>query len=74
MNCESSVEHPGTRVPSAAHAPVWLLEYEDYAKFQQDGEQFFYTLDAGRSTAALYSYRPGVLGARLIEVGLSRRE
>jgi hypothetical protein len=50
---------------------VWLLEYEDYAKFQQDGEQFFYTLDAGRSTAALYSYRPGVLGAKLIDVGIA---
>ncbi len=52
---------------------VWLLEWEDYQKFQQPPQatQFFYTLDAGRSTAALYSYRPGVLGAKLIDIGIS---
>ena len=38
---------------------VWLLEYEDYAKFQQDGEHFFYTLDAGRSTASRSSPADG---------------
>ena len=75
LKCSSCVngalKRQGKIVDNKRHITyVWLLEYDDFVKFQQDGEAFFYTLDAGRSTAALYSYRPGVLGANLIDVGI----
>ncbi len=48
---------------------VWLLSYADYEKYKAQGYGFYYTQDAGRSTAALYGYRPGIVGEKLIDVG-----
>ncbi len=50
---------------------VWLLTYEDYQRFTNSyaGAPMFYTPDAGRSTTALYNYRPGLFGAQVIESG-----
>ncbi len=49
---------------------VWLLDYDDFKTFQAQGAHFFYTIDAGRSTAVLYHYRPGVLGAQIMDFGV----
>lgn len=48
---------------------VWLLDYKDFQRFKQLGYSFMYTLDAGRSTVALYEYRVGVNGGKLIDLG-----
>lgn len=48
---------------------VWLLDYADFQRYQRQGYNFMYTLDAGRSTAALYDYRPSLFGATLIKIG-----
>ena len=48
---------------------VWLLDYADFQKYQRQGYNFMYTVDAGRSTAALYDYRPSLFGATLIDLG-----
>jgi hypothetical protein len=48
---------------------VWLLEWSDFDKYRKQGAHIFYTLDADRSTAALYGYRPGLLGGTLIDLG-----
>jgi len=48
---------------------VWLLTWEDYQRFKDGGATAFYTPDAGRSTTALYNYRPGLFGAQVIESG-----
>jgi hypothetical protein len=50
---------------------VWLLEYEKFIELRDQGRRFFYTLDAGRSTAALYEYRPGLFGGTLLDLGRS---
>jgi|GEM_PF-727681 len=39
---------------------VWLLEYAPFERFLSQRYSIFYTLDAGRSTQALYNYRPGL--------------
>ena len=48
---------------------VWLLDYADFEKYKKQNYNFYYTQDAGRSTAALYDYRPGIVGEKLIDVG-----
>ncbi|MEX2247885.1 MAG: hypothetical protein WEC75_14515 [Dehalococcoidia bacterium] len=48
---------------------VWLLDYDDFERFREEGYSFMYTQDGGRSTAALYDYRPSIYGARLIDLG-----
>ena len=48
---------------------VWLLDYKEFEKYKRLGYGFFYTQDAGRSTAALYDYRPGIVGEKLLDFG-----
>lgn len=48
---------------------VWLLDYDDFKRYREMGYQFMYTLDAGRSTMALYHFRPGLYGATPIDLG-----
>ncbi len=48
---------------------VWLLTWDDFEKYRKQGATFFYTVDADRSTQALYGYRPGLFGAKLIDLG-----
>jgi hypothetical protein len=50
---------------------VWLLDYTDFEKFKKQGATLLYTQDAGISTAALYGYRPGVLGGKVLDLGRS---
>lgn len=38
---------------------VWLLEYDDFRQYLDQGYTLFYTLDASRSTVALHDFRPG---------------
>ena len=47
---------------------VWLLSYEDFQRYQSQGAEIWYTPDAGRSTVALYGYRPGLYGAHVLKV------
>lgn len=49
---------------------VWLLDYETFQQFKDDGKTIYVTPDAARSTFAVYDYRPGYFGA--IELPLSR--
>ncbi len=49
---------------------VWLLEYDQFQEFLQDGQHIYYTADGARSTFAVYGYRPGYFGA--LELPLSR--
>ena len=42
---------------------VWLLEYDDFVRFQNEGKTIYLTPDAARSTFAVYGYRPGYFGA-----------
>jgi hypothetical protein len=48
---------------------VWLLDYDDFQMFQEQGTTFWYTQDAGRSIAALYDYRLGLFGGTEIDLG-----
>jgi hypothetical protein len=48
---------------------VWLLDWDDFQKYRAQGAHFYYTVDADRSTEALYGYRPGLFGAKLIDTG-----
>jgi len=48
---------------------VWLLEYDEFERFREEGFQVYFTLDAGRSTAGLYGYRPGLFDANPIDLG-----
>ncbi|HEY7801454.1 MAG TPA: hypothetical protein VIE40_02155 [Dehalococcoidia bacterium] len=48
---------------------VWLLTWADFQKYRDQGAHFYYTIDADRSTEALYGYRPGLFGAKLIDTG-----
>jgi hypothetical protein len=51
---------------------VWLLDFEAYERLKASGDpppHFFYTVDAGRSTAALYNYRLGLYDQTLIDLG-----
>jgi hypothetical protein len=48
---------------------VWLLDWDDFRAYEKDGYAFAHTLDAGRSTAGLYDYRPALLGSTTIDLG-----
>ncbi len=48
---------------------VWLLDYDDFKRLQEEGMTFWYTQDAGRSIAALYDYRLGLFGGTEIDLG-----
>jgi hypothetical protein len=48
---------------------VWLLDWDDFEKYRNTGYAFMYTQDAGRSTASLYGYRPGIVGEKVIDLG-----
>lgn len=48
---------------------VWLLQWEPFEEFRSQGYSMFHTLDAGRSTAGLYDYRPALLGSTAIDLG-----
>jgi len=48
---------------------VWLLDWDQYEAFKTEGYTFAHTLDAGRSTAGLYDYRPALVGSRTIDLG-----
>ena len=43
--------------------------YEKFVEFRSQGRTIYYTLDAGRSTAGLYGYRPGLWDATAIDLG-----
>jgi hypothetical protein len=49
---------------------VWLLEFEEFERFKDEGRTVYITADAERSTASVYGYRPAYFGA--IELPLSR--
>jgi hypothetical protein len=49
---------------------VWLLEFEEFERFKDEGRTVYVTADAERSTASVYGYRPAYFGA--IELPLSR--
>jgi hypothetical protein len=48
---------------------VWLLDWDDFQMYRGEGYGFAHTLDAGRSTAGLYDYRPALLGSIAIDLG-----
>jgi uncharacterized membrane protein len=48
---------------------VWLLDWDDFQKYRLQAAHVYYTLDADRSTQALYGYRPGLFGGTLIDLG-----
>ncbi len=50
---------------------VWLLDWDDYERKRRLAQGFMYTQDAGRSIAALYDYRLGLLGGKPIDLGRS---
>ena len=60
-----------TEEPEKNVAYVWLLEFDQFERLRQDGKTFLFTRDAGRSTAGLYEYRPGLYGADVIDLGRS---
>jgi hypothetical protein len=47
---------------------VWLLTYDSYMALRSQGYQFFLVPDAAGGTAALYDYRPGILGATFLSL------
>jgi hypothetical protein len=49
---------------------VWLLELEDFKRYQDEGYAVYYTADAARSSYVVYGYRPGYFGAH--ELPMSR--
>ena len=48
---------------------VWLLEWDAFEEFRNQGYSMFHTLDAGRSTAGLYDYRPALFGSTPLDLG-----
>jgi hypothetical protein len=42
---------------------VWLVDYRTYLALRDQGYAIFQVPDAATSTAALYDYRPGILGS-----------
>jgi hypothetical protein len=48
---------------------AWLLDWDDYQRMQREAYAFAHTLDAGRSTAGLYDYRPALLGSTVVDLG-----
>ncbi len=49
---------------------VWLLDYDTFQQYRQDGKTVYMTPDAERSTFTVYGYRPAYFGA--IELPLTR--
>lgn len=47
---------------------VWLVDYDTYMALRDQGYTIFQVLDAATSTAALYDYRPGILGAAYLRL------
>ena len=43
---------------------VWLLEYDNFLALKEQGYRFYYVVDARRSSAGLYDYRPSYFGAK----------
>jgi len=69
-NSISQLSDKGKAVDAARNMVyVWLLDWDDFKKLQREGYQFANTLDAGRSTAGIYDYRPALLGSRVIDLG-----
>jgi hypothetical protein len=48
---------------------VWLLDFDTFVRERDAEYLFMYTQDAGRSTAALYNYRLGLFGGKVIDLG-----
>jgi|CXWL01.1.fsa_nt_gi hypothetical protein len=48
---------------------VWLLDWDAFDEFRTQGYTLFHTLDAGRSTAGLYDFRPPLLGSTAVDLG-----
>ena len=49
---------------------VWLVSYDNYLALRDQGYRMFMVPDAARSTASLYEYRPGLLGAVYLRLDL----
>jgi len=49
---------------------VWLLDFDDFQAFQDEGKSIYYTADAATSNLAVYGYRLGYFGG--LELPLSR--
>jgi len=47
---------------------VWLLKYDDFLVLRQQGYRFYYVVDARRSTAGLFDYRPSYFGAKKLDL------
>ena len=47
---------------------VWLLTYETYEALRSQGYNMFLVPDAAGGTAALYDYRPTLLGASFLKL------
>ena len=47
---------------------VWLLKYDDFLVLRQQGYRFYYVVDARRSTAGLFDYRPDYFGAKKLDL------
>jgi hypothetical protein len=47
---------------------VWLVDYNTYMALRAQGYAIFQVPDAATSTAALYDYRPGILGATFLRL------
>ncbi len=57
----SQLTDEGKAVDETRHVTyVWLLKYDAFKKYLTARSPIFYTLDAGRSTQALYNFRPGL--------------
>jgi hypothetical protein len=47
---------------------VWLLTYDTFMALRSQGYSFFQVPDAAGGTAALYDYRPALLGATFLRL------
>ncbi|HWC29915.1 MAG TPA: hypothetical protein VG845_07530 [Dehalococcoidia bacterium] len=47
---------------------VWLVDYNTFMALRAQGYAIFQVPDAATSTAALYDYRPGILGATFLRL------
>jgi hypothetical protein len=47
---------------------VWLLEYDNFLALREQGYHFYYLVDARRSTASLFDYRPPYFGAEKLDL------
>jgi len=44
---------------------VWLLKYEKFLEYREQGYRLYFVPDAGSSTNALFGYRPGYFGTMI---------